>query len=187
MEIFQAWPKIPRIDNEKQFFTEKIDGTNAAVVIYPRPAIEIGEPVPLVTLYDNGRGYNIWAQSRNKLITPDDDNYGFAKWVVKNAEELLSLGDGHHFGEWWGQGIQRGYNLNEKRFSLFNTARWGKHNPNTPSCCHVVPSINANTIEEAIEILKTYGSIASPEFMNPEGVIVYKYLTKSYYKAIINK
>jgi len=163
---FKAWPKIPRLSNEKYFITEKIDGTNAAVII-----TEDGE---------------IGAQSRNKLITPEDDNYGFAKWVQANKEALLTMGPGHHYGEWWGLGIQRGYGQDKKRFSLFNTARWNKDNPNTPTCCDVVPSLPSN-IEEALSVLKTQGSQAAPGFMQIEGIVVYCYQTKSYYKVIVDK
>ncbi len=60
--------------------------------------------------------------SRTRWITAQDDNHGFARWVEGNKQELLKLGAGRHFGEWWGSGIQRGYGLQkgEKRFSLFN-------------------------------------------------------------------
>jgi hypothetical protein len=77
-------------------------------------------------------------RSRSRWITPDDDNFGFAAWVEANRDELLTLGPGRHFGEWWGSGIQRGYGLpkGEKRFSLFNVSRWGE---SRPACCHVVP------------------------------------------------
>lgn len=163
---FKPWPKIPRLSNEKYFITEKIDGTNAAVII-----TKDGE---------------IGAQSRTRLITPNDDNYGFAKWVQENKEELLTMGPGHHFGEWWGLGIQRGYNQDRKRFSLFNTARWNPDNLNKPSCCDVVPSLVSN-IEDAVEFLKKNGSQAAPGFMHVEGVVVYCYQTKSYYKVIIDK
>lgn len=163
---FKAWAKIPRLSNEKYFITEKIDGTNAAVIITADG--EIG------------------AQSRNKLITPDEDNYGFAKWVQQNKEQLLTMGEGHHYGEWWGLGIQRGYNQDRKRFSLFNTARWNVDNPNKPQCCDVVPSLPGN-IEEALELLKTSGSQAAPGFMRVEGVVVFCYQTKSYYKVILDK
>lgn len=163
---FKAWPKIPRLSNEKYFITEKIDGTNAAVII-----TETGE---------------IGAQSRNKLITPEDDNYGFAKWVQSNKTELLTMGPGHHYGEWWGLGIQRGYGQDKKRFSLFNTARWNPDNPNKPNCCDVVPSL-PNNIEKALEVLKTQGSLAAPGFMQVEGIVIYCYQTKSYYKVIIDK
>ena len=163
---FKAWPKIPRLENEKYFITEKIDGTNACIII-------------------DEEG-NFGCQSRSKLITPEDDNYGFARWAHANKEDLMKLGPGHHYGEWWGQGIQRTYGLDEKRFSLFNTARWNPNNPNKPDCCHVVPIIGG-TVEEALNKLKTEGSQAAPGFMRVEGVVVFSYLAQSLYKVIIDK
>lgn len=164
---FVAWPKIPRVENRKEFYTEKIDGTNACVII-----TEDGD---------------FGCQGRSRIITPEDDNFGFARWAYENKEELMKLGPGHHFGEWWGAGIQRGYGLTEKRFSLFNTKRWGPHNPNTPACVHVVPTINASSVEKAKELLIDGGSLAAPGFMAVEGVVVYEYQTNTYWKAIINK
>lgn len=164
---FRAWPKIPRVENKKEFYTEKIDGTNACIII-----TEEGE---------------FACQSRSKIITPEDDNFGFARWAYENKEELLKLGPGYHFGEWWGKSIQRGYNQTEKHFSLFNTARWGTHNPNTPTCVSVVPLIEANTAEEAKQKLIEHGSYAAPGFMNVEGIVIYEYQSKSYWKDIINK
>lgn len=148
MEIFKAWPKIPRVENKKEFYTEKIDGINACVVIVDISSL----PDPDGLIYDYGEAgvrLGIFAQSRQRLITPKDDNFGFAQWVLKNADSLLSLGEGYHYGEWWGAGIGRRYEMKEKVFSLFNTKRWGPHNPNTPTCCRVVPTIYANSTEAA--------------------------------------
>src|SRR6185369_4596522 len=115
---FVEFPKIHRFSREV-IVTEKIDGSNAQV-------------------YVDDTMENVYAGSRNKWITPEEDNFGFAKWVKSNHDELLKLGPGSHFGEWWGLGIQRGYGLKQKKFSLFNVKRWG--NPDTrPSCCDVVP------------------------------------------------
>lgn len=164
---FKAWPKIPRLSNEKEFYTEKIDGTNACIA------------------FDAEGNYLV--QSRSRIITPEDDNFGFAKWVEDNIQELRKLGEGYHYGEWWGCGIQRGYEQQEKRFSLFNTKRWGVHNPNTPSCVNVVPTIHANNVEDALNFLKEKGSLAAPGYMKVEGIVVYKYLTDSFYKVIIDK
>ena len=83
---FKKFDSIPRLSKD-MVITEKVDGTNACVVV-----MEDG---------------TIFAQSRNKIITPTDDNHGFAKWVESNKEELLKLGVGYHFGEWYGCGIQR--------------------------------------------------------------------------------
>ncbi len=100
---------------------------------------------------------------------------------------LLSLGEGYHYGEWWGRGIQRGYGLEEKRFSLFNSRRWGAHNPNTPACCHVVPVLPASSVGEVVQFLQQNGSVAAPGWTRPEGAIMYEPDTDTMFKIIIDK
>ncbi len=163
---FEGFPKIPRLTREC-VVTEKIDGTNAQVII-----TEDGE---------------IAAASRTRLITPEDDNYGFAKWVDGNKDELLRLGPGRHFGEWWGSGIQRGYGSDKKRFSLFNTSRWNYDNGLLPLCCHVVPILyqgvfSTECVEQVMAELIKNGSKAFPGFMNPEGLIMYHVAANQYFK-----
>lgn len=182
--MFKPWPKITRLENKRPpIFTEKIDGTNACVIVaYQNP-----DANSIASVVNNGGILSIWAQSRTRLITPENDNYGFAKWVRSNSEELLSLGEGYHFGEWWGQGINRGYGLTEKRFSLFNTRRWGPHNPNTPKCCHVVPIIPLYNPQDVIAKLYEYGSLAAPGWMKPEGAVMYEPDTDTCFKIIMDK
>lgn len=161
---FIPFNKIARMSRQCTI-TEKLDGTNACIAIG-----------------DNGE---FFIGSRNRWITPDDDNYGFAKWATDNKQELLKLGPGRHYGEWWGAGIQRRYSIGEKRFSLFNTARWQVEPP--PSCCHVVPVLysgifTSTAADEAIELLRKNGSVASPGFMNPEGIIIYQAAARMYFK-----
>lgn len=151
---FIAFPKMARW-NRDIIITEKIDGTNASIFI--------GDDGEFLT------------GSRTRWITPDDDNFGFSRWAHENKDELLLLGHGHHHGEWWGQGIQRGYGLTEKRFSLFNVHKWGE---NRPGCCHVVPTLyhgamHSNEVNKAINTLKEKGSAAVPGFMTPEGVVIF--------------
>lgn len=165
---FKPWPKITRVENRrKPIFTEKIDGTNACIVI--------------------GENGEFACQSRTRFIVPGDDNFGFAKWAYENMEELKKLGVGYHFGEWWGSGIQRGYDLQEKRFSLFNTRRWGAHNPNTPRCCYVVPTLPVSSVEEAIQYLQQNGSLAVPGWSRPEGAVMYEPDTDTCFKIIMDK
>ena len=167
---FKEFPKIARL-NREVIVTEKLDGTNACVVI-------------------DEDGVTIAAQSRSKLITPTDDNYGFAKWVEANREELLKLGPGHHFGEWWGLGIQRNYGLTEKRFSLFNVSRWGDAAVR-PACCDVVPVLNSGVgfdcVKSSIEHLKKNGSAAAPGFMKPEGIVAFHAQGYVLFKATLEK
>jgi hypothetical protein len=167
---FQPFGKIPRLMREI-VVTEKIDGTNASVHI--------------------GEDGSFQVASRTKWITPEDDNYGFAKWAYANKEELMQLGPGAHFGEWWGLGIQRNYGLKEKRFSLFNVGRWTVEAP-PPACCSVVPVLYSGVfsqveIEAALQGLKDYGSMAASCFMKPEGVIVYHVAAGQYFKQTIEK
>ena len=163
---FTPFPKIPRWSKEV-IITEKLDGTNASVLITEQECILVG--------------------SRNRWITPQDDNYGFAKWVQENYKEILRLGPGHHFGEWWGKGIQRGYGLKERRFSLFNVSRWSTDN--LPDCVGVVPTLwqgelklDNNFINEVMENLLISGSKAAPGFMNPEGIIIFHTGSNTPYK-----
>jgi hypothetical protein len=172
MSDFVEFPKIARLSREV-VVTEKLDGTNAQVCIT-----------------DDG---TIRAGSRNRWVTPDDDNYGFARWVVENADELRRLGPGQHFGEWWGQGIQRRYGLEEKRFSLFNVSRWdGENAVNRPACCHVVPTLfrgvfDTGSIDICLDQLRLNGSVASPGFMQPEGVVIFHVASGHLYKKTIEK
>lgn len=167
MNQFQPFPKIPRL-NRTVILTEKIDGTNACVHVTSDGVV--------------------YAQSRNRSITPDDDNFGFARWVAEHSQELLKLGQGYHYGEWWGLGIQRGYGLKEKRFSLFNTARWSDPLVR-PACCHVVPVLGAwegfGSVEHHIKRLKAEGSQAAPGFMQPEGLIAFHSASGQLFKVLI--
>ncbi len=183
---FQEFPKIARL-SRNIIVTEKIDGTNAAVVMVPEPISLTPEHV--ITRLDDV--ISVYAQSRTRFITPGDDNFGFALWVLEHAEELyLGLGEGRHFGEWWGNGIQRGYGLGHKRFSLFNTSRWNCEN--TPDCCDVVPvlcqrSFSEDDIEDALTDLAKNGSMASPGFMKPEGVVIYHTAANIFFKKTLEK
>ena len=178
---FQEFKKIPRLSREC-VITEKIDGTNA--VIY------IGEDGEFLT------------GSRTRWITPETDNHGFSRWANEHKEELLQLGIGLHYGEWWGSGIQRKYGLvnGEKRFSLFNTGRWIKDRTQQPlekqeycpECCSIVPILytgmfDTSLISGVLETLRITGSKASEGFMNPEGIVIYHMQARLYFKKTILK
>jgi hypothetical protein len=166
---FIKFNKIPRL-NRDIVITEKIDGTNSQIFI-DYLVLADSDTEPIATVGDFG----LWAGSRNRYLTLDNDNYGFAKWVKSNAEELIQLGPGLHFGEWWGQGLQRNYGLKEKRFSLFNVHKWEE---NRPDCCDVVPVLfkgmfSECVITEALNRLDRDGSYAAIDFMNPEGIVIF--------------
>jgi hypothetical protein len=168
--IFTPFPKMARLSREC-IITEKIDGTNAQVYID-----------------DDGEMY---VGSRTRWITPEADNFGFARWCAEHRDSLLTLGPGRHFGEWWGSGIQRRYGLDEKRFSLFNAVRWSDPAVR-PECCSVVPVLARSEfstvlVEAQIERLRMYGSFAAPGFMKPEGIVVYHVAAGIGFKKTIEK
>ena len=180
---FVAWPKTARLFRDV-VVTEKLDGTNAGI-----------------HFSEDGQ---VAAQSRKRLITPESDNYGFAGWVHSNREELFYiLGSGLHFGEWWGQGIQRRYGLDEKKFSLFNTERWWEPDDSDLSMndraeqsslvgqVDAVPLLYVGTFDEAqikliLQELKKEGSYAAPGFMNPEGICIYHTQSRDVYKVTLD-
>lgn len=158
MVEFESFKKIPRLFREC-IITEKLDGTNAQILI-PE---------------DDGL---ILVGSRNRWITPgkSTDNYGFAAFVENNKDALRRLGPGRHFGEWWGVGIARGYNLTERRWSLFNTSK--PLPEGLPSNVYQVPvlgihTFNTQDIGKILVKLQLTGSISAPGYMNPEGIVVF--------------
>lgn len=172
---FKPFQKIPRWSGTQHvFITEKIDGTNAQVVI-------------------NEDCTDFMCGSRSRWITPEDDNYGFAGWCQRNREAVLSLGKGVHFGEWWGSGIQRGYGMREKKLSLFNTARWStpeqlERLSKTP--IEVVPllyhgPLEKDTVDTIMADLREKGSRVAP-FGDPEGVVLYLPESRSLFKYTFN-
>jgi len=194
--MFQEFPKMARLTREC-VITEKIDGTNAQIEIVDKADADLRYVIS-VQENDNSDDLYMLAGSRTRYITPTDDNFGFAKWVHANADALWSLGEGRHYGEWWGHGIQRGYGLTEKRFSLFNTARWSddrdreKYPTDRPACCHVVPVLYRGLFgpkhdENMLAKLQNEGSFAAPGFMNPEGVVVYHTAAGVMFKKTIHK
>jgi len=169
---FKEWPKTPLLFRDVTT-TEKIDGTNAAIHIE-----------------EDG---TVTAQSRKRLITPADDNFGFARWVDDNHDALQdTLGVGTHFGEWWGSGIQRGYGLakGEKRFSLFNVSRYRDVDLSAVPGLGVVPELYAGPFRESeiqnwLGTLEVVGSFACPGFMKPEGLVVFHVASNQVFKVTL--
>lgn len=202
---FHTFPKIARY-SRTVWVSEKIDGTNSQVLIAkddmhietPRPVAQIGDLL-------------FYAGSRARFITPDDDHFGFAAWVRDNSEQLAALGSGRHFGEWWGNAINRGYGLprGERRFSMFNFIRWCSygHTPGRietgdprqekyqevlPPCVSLVPvlwlgNFDDLNLPQIMQSLKDGGSVAQPGFMRPEGVVVYHAAANTAFKKTFEK
>jgi len=190
---FPKFPKIPRF-NREVVITEKIDGTNGLIYISdPYGGNTLLSNPPVVIESD---GFQIAAGSHRRWIYPAMDNHGFAKWVFDNADELVKLGPGLHYGEWWGSGINRGYGFtrNEHFFSLFNVSRWNGETlgdidvPNltaVPILRNGSAAYLESMIEEELDHLRAHGSIAAPGFMRPEGIVIYHTAGNHLYKVTL--
>ena len=189
---FQAFKKIARL-KRACFVTEKIDGTNGLVGISEPGQIPDGVNVPVSTVETSAGPVSVYAGSRTRWVLPgkSTDNFAFAAWVKENAEDLLRLGPGYHHGEWWGKGIQRGYGLDHRRFSLFNVSRWsGPNRGDAPECCSTVPILyegdfDSLRLDQCLNALRTFGSLAAPGFDKPEGLVVYHTASGTFFKRTI--
>lgn len=113
--VMQKWPSIESLYNIRRSMARagterevayvgkvKLDGTNAGVQV--------------------SKDGKIAAQSRTKIITPDDDNMGFAKWVEEHRGYFSGLAGNKHmtvFGEFCGKGIQKGTAISQLDHKVF--------------------------------------------------------------------
>lgn len=203
---FKKFNKIPRLSRDI-VITEKVDGTNASVLIlnsadfyswfennseaYKEDAENFFKQYCLAVDSKTEREFDLYlfAGSRTRWINLDKDNFGFARWVKENSEELFKLGEGQHFGEWFGQGIQRNYALDKKFFALFNVLKWS-NNPDKPKCCLVMPTLfigdfTTENINQVLKDLEINGSYIAPGFKNPEGIVIYHRASGQLFKKTI--
>lgn len=195
---FQAWPKTPRLFRDI-VITEKVDGTNSAIIIE-----KVDDPLAnfdgvIAHVQIGGAWYDIGAQSRNRLILPGKttDNHGFAQFVYENAEKLVELlGEGRHYGEWWGKGIQGRYNAQFKGFALFNTEKhdglytWFRDTSIGDVLVEAMPVLyqgpySEQKIREVLSGLNTNGSVISP-FDPAEGIVVFHTQSRKVYKVTLD-
>jgi hypothetical protein len=127
--------------------TEKVDGTNAQILVEDGCIMGVG--------------------SRKRWITPDKDNFGFAQWCADNHLELARiLGDGRHYGEWAGPGIQKNrHELPERRFYHFKPWEWPEER-DRGGLVHVVPVLfegyaedfTSGLLDSELDCLDEHGS-----------------------------
>jgi hypothetical protein len=143
---FMPWPEIEGFHNIRKFIRvdpgewwhkrELLAGTS--VVSY-KAKVKLHGTNAAVRIDASG---NVTAQSRANIITPENDNAGFARWVKANEEEWKKTAAvptktnpaDHYlnmvfFGEWIGPGIQKNVAVSEipkKCFAVFAMKILGK-------------------------------------------------------------
>jgi hypothetical protein len=138
--------------------TVKLHGTNAGVVFNPNGTVDF--------------------QSRERVLSLQQDNFGFMMYMSNHMEELLSIKDivinrfnitdQQHpiaiFGEWCGEGIQKGVGISElpRMWVIFSIQYGDKEFFQTPNTGICIPDarVYSSTI---FDVYHTDINFASPE------------------------
>jgi len=183
---FKKWPSIQRLSSETIYVTEKIDGTNGVIYVPEDPDMPVlaGSRERWLT-HENG-----------EPPTKNEDNFGFGVWVHELREELRRLGSGLHYGEFHGAGIQRKYDLTDRRFASFE---YWRTDIEIPGVCVVpvlyegpIDGIWTDAYDQLISVwdycvngLKSKGSVLHKGFMKPEGVVItFKNMNRAKFKRL---
>lgn len=190
MLSFEPFPKIGRL-NAAMTVTEKIDGTNGQLQFDSLGNMLVGSRKRQI--FPEGTFFAPESNEDPGALKPvkGTDNFGFAQWAYRHQYKLFDfLGEGRHYGEWAGNGIQRGYGMTEKRFFLFNAARFGPGRQEVPQDLlniglDSVPVLYEGEhdqlkLDEIMYNLYTTGSYLNE--WKPEGIIVYMHGVKELYK-----
>jgi hypothetical protein len=193
LHTFTAWPKTPRLLRDCTI-TEKLDGTNAAVAVRRAANLPDAQRGESIGVRVGDEWWAVFAQSRNRIITPGNDNAGFAGWVWSNAHALVeALGEGLHYGEWWGSKVGRKYGLDHKRFSLFNTDKHVDLDeviggvPVRPVPVLYRGPFSTVEVSTVLGELAIRGSVAAPGFADPEGLCVFHHASRQVFKVTLDK
>jgi hypothetical protein len=171
---FKSWPKTTR-RKSKCTISEKLHGSNGAL------AFEVTDDSPTDGREIYVLDIQMATQTRNRIVTVQDDQTGIARWAEANRDTLVmdllhvnrmlpEPGLYYHYGEF----MTRGHT--EPHFYLFNTRRWTGVQFRTPTL-KVVPVLYEGdyydgVVEECLEDLRQNGSKAHPG-TPAEGVVVY--------------
>lgn len=99
----QSWPSIELLYNLRR----NLEASGETPKVSYQAKIKLDGTNGGVQIFSDGR---VAVQSRSQIITPENDNLGFAAWVSQNIDYFASLASAENvtvFGEWCGKGIQK--------------------------------------------------------------------------------
>jgi hypothetical protein len=116
---FMAWPEIEAFYNIRKYTAAHPEILNGnSNVLYMAKVKLHGTNAAVIVSVDG----SIYCQSRTGIITPENDNAGFARWVMLNKRDWHQAKGHIIYGEWCGPGIQKGVAISEiatKSFVVF--------------------------------------------------------------------
>lgn len=139
--------------------TVKLHGTNAGVVI--------------------SKNKDLWCQSRERIITPESDNAGFAMFAYGNKQNFMNIADEIKindkdiviFGEWCGGNIQKNVAICQlpKMFVIFNIALVDEEGNKIYLTESEVSNVTTNYKTEQIKVIYDFPTwYREINFNNPE-------------------
>lgn len=165
---FKTWHEINKFAGIHVVATEKIHGSNGQILVTTRP--------------DGSLCATAGSRTRWLDAVSGPDNFGFAAFVRANEAEICEkLGEGRHYGEWVGPGVNSDYGLKDKHFVLFDVKRFSSERvaaTGLPERFAVVPILydgpyNSDAINKVFEDLRAGGSVFRPGFLRPEGMVLF--------------
>lgn len=111
MPDFKAFPSIEQYRNVVKLVRERAqyDGKPLPTILF-YGSVKLHGTNAAVGFDEHGE---IFTQSRNQIITPEQDNAGFARWVKENEQVFPKLVSTIIYGEWCGQGIMKGTGISQ--------------------------------------------------------------------------
>lgn len=119
---FYKWPDIEGFHNVRKTTQKYPELCGHNPIVSYRAKVKLHGTNAAIQCHKDG---TIVAQSRSGVITPENDNMGFARWVADQSQSWpIPLTDDTivFYGEWCGPGIQQGVGINkipEKCFAVF--------------------------------------------------------------------
>ncbi|MEK0195294.1 RNA ligase family protein [Microcoleus anatoxicus] len=111
----QSWPSIELLYNLRR----SLKAVDETPKITYRAKIKLDGSNGGVQIFADG---TVAVQSRSQIISPENDNLGFARWVSENIDFFAHLASAEHvtiFGEWCGKGIQKRTAISECDRKIF--------------------------------------------------------------------
>jgi len=128
MATVMAWPEIEGFNNARKYTSTHPEILNGQSKVTYKCKVKLHGMNHAVQVHSDG---SVVCQSRTTILTTQDDNAGFAKWVHANEDAWsgrknrppIPIGSGVViYGEWVGPGIQKGValaELSKKVFAVF--------------------------------------------------------------------
>jgi len=116
---FYKWPDIEGFHNVRKSTQKYPELCGPSSVVSYGSKVKLHGTNAAIQCHRDG---TVVAQSRSNVITPENDNAGFARWVAENAQHWSNNTDMVFFGEWCGPGIQSGVavcQIPAKTFAVF--------------------------------------------------------------------